>query len=141
MEFVKKSIDESALHKREYDNRVNERQMYTKERKVDTGIALDASLVVTKSIGTCLGKHDTSSISGYDTYIDDANIRPSYDEEQMAKDAKQCHDKRPLNASLTKSKIIELLNQSLESENSRLKKTVVQFQKVFSEMKAHCIAF
>ncbi|GJS13381.1 hypothetical protein Tco_0407853 [Tanacetum coccineum] len=85
MEFVKKSIDESALHKREYDNRVNERQMYTKERKVDTGIALDASLVVTKSRGTCSGKHDTSSISGYDTDIDDANIRPSYDEEQMAK--------------------------------------------------------
>ncbi|GKE87441.1 hypothetical protein Tco_1564916 [Tanacetum coccineum] len=57
----------------------------TKEGKVDTGKALDASLVVTKSRGTYSGKYDTSSRSGYDTDIDDANIRPSYDEDQMAK--------------------------------------------------------
>ncbi|GKA21627.1 hypothetical protein Tco_0701616 [Tanacetum coccineum] len=49
MEFVKNSIDERALYKREYDTRVNERQMHTIEGKVDTSITLDASLVDTES--------------------------------------------------------------------------------------------
>ncbi|GKF30013.1 hypothetical protein Tco_0096355, partial [Tanacetum coccineum] len=56
MESIKKSIDERALHKREYDSRVNERQMQMKE-----------------------GKQDTSSRSG-----NDADIKPVYDEEPMA---------------------------------------------------------
>ncbi|GJW16994.1 hypothetical protein Tco_0024430 [Tanacetum coccineum] len=43
MESVKKSIDERALHKREYDIRVNERQMQTKEGKVDTRKSLDVN--------------------------------------------------------------------------------------------------
>ncbi|GJX21225.1 hypothetical protein Tco_0223902 [Tanacetum coccineum] len=54
MESVKKSIDERAQHKREYDSWVNERQIQTIEGKVDTGKAVDA------------------------------NIRPIYDEEPMA---------------------------------------------------------
>ncbi|GJW76642.1 hypothetical protein Tco_0138324 [Tanacetum coccineum] len=54
MESIKKLIDERALHKREYDTRVNERQMQTIEGKVDTSTSLDA------------------------------NIRPIYDEELMA---------------------------------------------------------
>ncbi|GJY43520.1 hypothetical protein Tco_0431733 [Tanacetum coccineum] len=57
MESVKKSIDKRALHKREYDNWVNERQMQTIEEKVDTSKALDAN---------------------------NADIRPIYDEEPMA---------------------------------------------------------
>ncbi|GKE01897.1 hypothetical protein Tco_1389880 [Tanacetum coccineum] len=52
MELVKKSIDERVLHKREYDTRVNERQIQITEGKVDTGKALDASLVNTESNGT-----------------------------------------------------------------------------------------
>ncbi|GJS61457.1 hypothetical protein Tco_0656241 [Tanacetum coccineum] len=47
MEFVKQSIDERAQHKREYDRRVNDRQMQTKERKVYMGITLDVGLIVT----------------------------------------------------------------------------------------------
>ncbi|GJY07069.1 hypothetical protein Tco_0374123 [Tanacetum coccineum] len=47
----RKSIDERAKHKREYDIRVNERQIQTTEGKVDTGKAMDASLVNTESIG------------------------------------------------------------------------------------------
>nr|GEY56884.1 hypothetical protein [Tanacetum cinerariifolium] len=84
MESVKKSIDERALHKREYDTRVNERQMQTNEGKVDTSNALDASLVDTKSSGTGSGKKDTSSSSGNDVDADDADIKPVYDEEPMA---------------------------------------------------------
>ncbi|GJU57036.1 hypothetical protein Tco_1234802 [Tanacetum coccineum] len=54
MEYVKKSIDKRALHKRYYKSRVNERQMQTTEKKIDTSKLLDG------------------------------NIRPIYDEEPMA---------------------------------------------------------
>ncbi|GKD37447.1 hypothetical protein Tco_1257654 [Tanacetum coccineum] len=104
MESVKKSIDKRALHKREYDNWVNERHMKTTEEKVDTSKALDASLVDTKSSGTESKEQDTSSKSGNDAHADDADIRPIYDEEPMAEvdqNAKQWHDTCPLPAKLT----------------------------------------
>ncbi|GJZ98312.1 hypothetical protein Tco_0670765 [Tanacetum coccineum] len=82
-EYVK-SIDERALHKREYDIWVNERQMQTIEDKVDSSKALDASLVDTKSSKIALKEQDTSSRSGNDAHADDADIRPIYDEEPMA---------------------------------------------------------
>ncbi|GKE96627.1 hypothetical protein Tco_1581482, partial [Tanacetum coccineum] len=84
MESVKKSIDERAKHKREYDRWVNERQILKTKGKVDTCKALDASLVDTKSSVTELKEQDTSSISGNDAHTDDADIRPIYDEEPMA---------------------------------------------------------
>nr|GEV02181.1 putative ribonuclease H-like domain-containing protein [Tanacetum cinerariifolium] len=83
MESVKKSIDERAQHKKEYDSGVNERQMQTIEEKVDTSKALDASLVDTESSGTDSKEQDTSSRSGNDAHDDDADIRPVYDEEPM----------------------------------------------------------
>ncbi|GKC59180.1 hypothetical protein Tco_1086778 [Tanacetum coccineum] len=84
MESVKKSIDERAKHKEEYNSWVNERQMQTIEDKVDSSKALDASLVDTESSGTALKEQDTSSRSGNDAHADDADIRPIYDEEPMA---------------------------------------------------------
>ncbi|GJX39023.1 hypothetical protein Tco_0252326, partial [Tanacetum coccineum] len=83
MESVKKSIDERAPHKREYDNRV-ERQTQTKEGKVDTSKALDASLIDKKSSGTKSGEHDTNNRSRNDAHTDDADIRSIYNEEPMA---------------------------------------------------------
>ncbi|GJX72391.1 hypothetical protein Tco_0309562 [Tanacetum coccineum] len=169
VESVKKSIDERALHKREYDTRVNERQIQITEGKVDTGKALDASLVNTESNGTESKEQDTSSRSRNDAHDDDADIRPIYDEEPMAEvqttaeinvfatgqqhteqpefnnegevdqNAEQCHDTCPLPAKLTDKKTTELTNQSLEFENICLKKTVAQFQKDFSRMEAHCV--
>ncbi|GJS66032.1 hypothetical protein Tco_0680596 [Tanacetum coccineum] len=82
MESVKKSIEERALHKREYYRKVNEKQMQTKEGKVDSS-TLDVSLVVTESSGIKFEKHDTSSRLGNDANADDANIKPIYDEEPM----------------------------------------------------------
>nr|GEV93470.1 Toll/interleukin-1 receptor (TIR) domain-containing protein [Tanacetum cinerariifolium] len=52
--------------------------------KVDTGKALDASLVNTESSGIESGKQDTSSSSGNDVDADDADIKPVYVEEPMA---------------------------------------------------------
>ncbi|GKA47521.1 hypothetical protein Tco_0740404, partial [Tanacetum coccineum] len=169
MESVKKSIDERAQHKREYDSWVNERQIQTTEDKVDTGKAVDASLVNTESIGTESKEQDTSSRSGNDAHADDADIRPIYDEEPMVEvqttaeinifatgqqhteqpefnnegkvdqNVEQCHDTCPLPAKFTDNQTTELSNQSLESENIRLKKTVAQFQKDFLRMEAHCV--
>ncbi|GKB40723.1 hypothetical protein Tco_0885665 [Tanacetum coccineum] len=65
-------------------------------------------------------EQDTSSRSGNDAHVDDADIRPIYNEEPMAETT-------------------ELSNQSLESENVCLKKTVAQCQKDFSKLEAHCI--
>ncbi|GKA74068.1 hypothetical protein Tco_0780370 [Tanacetum coccineum] len=139
MESVKKPIDERALHKREYDTRVNERQMQTTEGKVDTCKALDASLVDIESSGTESKEQDTSSRSENDAHADDEDIRPIYDEEPMVENAEQCHDTCPLPAKLTDNQTTKLSNQSLESENICLKKTVAQFQKDFLRMEAHCV--
>ncbi|GJX21222.1 hypothetical protein Tco_0223899 [Tanacetum coccineum] len=141
----------------------------TTEDKVDTGKAVDASLVNTESIGTESNEQDTSSRSGNDAHADDADIRPIYNEELMAEvhttveinifatgqqhteqpefnkegevdqNAEQCHDTCPLPATLTDNQTTELSNQSLESENIRLKKTIAQFQKDFLRMEAHCV--
>ncbi|GKA92861.1 hypothetical protein Tco_0814786 [Tanacetum coccineum] len=59
-----KSIDERAHHKREYDSRVNEKQMQTIEEKVDTSKALDASLVDTETIGTESKEQDKAADHG-----------------------------------------------------------------------------
>ncbi|GKC36864.1 hypothetical protein Tco_1049248 [Tanacetum coccineum] len=139
MEFVKKSIDERAKHKEEYNSWVNERQMQTIEDKVDSSKALNASLVDTESSGTALKEQDTSSRSGNDAHADDADIIPIYDKEPMAENAEQCHDTCPLPATLIDNQKTELSNQSLESENIHLKKTVAQFQKDFLRMEAHCV--
>ncbi|GKF35046.1 hypothetical protein Tco_0108246 [Tanacetum coccineum] len=154
MESVKKSIDERAKHKREYDIRVNERQIQTTEGKVDIGKAVDASLVNIESIGTKLKEQDTSNRSRNDAHADDTDIRPIYDEEPMAEvqttakinifatgqqhteqlefnnerevdqHDEQCHATCPLPATLIDNQTTELSNQSLESKNIRLKKTV-----------------
>ncbi|GJV59799.1 hypothetical protein Tco_1465899 [Tanacetum coccineum] len=169
MDYVKKLIEKRALHKMEYDSRVNERLMQTTEEKVDSSKALDASLVIIESNGTESQEQDTSSRSGNDAHVDDADIRPIYNEEPMAEvqttaeinifatgqqhteqpefnnegevdqNAKQCHDIRPLPAKLTDNMTTELSDQLLESENVCLKKTVAQFQKDFSRMEAHCV--
>ncbi|GJS67136.1 hypothetical protein Tco_0681700 [Tanacetum coccineum] len=110
MEYVKKSIDKRAPHKRDYDSRVNERQT-----------------------GTNMEKQDTSSRLGNDAHTDDADIKPIYDEEPMAENAEQCHDTHPLPAKLTDNQITKLSNQSLKSENIYLKEGQHgQFSKVKS---------
>ncbi|GJS25720.1 hypothetical protein Tco_0454352 [Tanacetum coccineum] len=171
MESVKKSIGERAQHKMEYERRVNERQIQTTEEKTDTSNALDAlaaSSVIIESNGTESKEQDTSSRSGNDAHVNDADIRPIYNEEPMAEvqttddnvsatgqqhteqpefnnegkvdqNAEQCHDIRPLPAKLTDNMTTKLSDQLLESENVCLKKTVAQFQKYFGKLEAHCI--
>ncbi|GKB28885.1 hypothetical protein Tco_0868286 [Tanacetum coccineum] len=77
MKSVKKSIDKRALHKREYDSWVNERQMQITKGKVDTSKALDASLANIESNGKESEVQNDSNRSGNDTDADDADIRPN----------------------------------------------------------------
>ncbi|GJV62351.1 retrovirus-related pol polyprotein from transposon TNT 1-94 [Tanacetum coccineum] len=80
---VKKSVAERTRHQRQYDRRVNKRQMQTQESKIDMGKAVDVDLVVTESSGIESEVQDDSSRSGNDTDADDAYIRPIYEEEPM----------------------------------------------------------
>ncbi|GJZ51575.1 hypothetical protein Tco_0606090 [Tanacetum coccineum] len=81
MESVKKSIDERAQLKRQYDRRVNKRLMQMQESKVVSSKALYASLIVTECSGTKSDEHITSSSSGtYITHVVDADIRPVNDQ-------------------------------------------------------------
>ncbi|GJW87428.1 hypothetical protein Tco_0162768 [Tanacetum coccineum] len=152
---VKKSVAKRTRHQRQYERRVNKRQMQTQESKI---------------IGTESEVQDDNSRSGNDTDADDADIRPIYDEEPMAEVQltagcnifaigqqhteqpeiinegrvdqypETCQVKSPMLDSSPDNQTTEYSKQSLESENILLKKTVAQFQKDFSRMEAHCIA-
>ncbi|GKB19048.1 hypothetical protein Tco_0852971, partial [Tanacetum coccineum] len=76
--------DERAKHKREYDKRMNDRMMQSKEGNVDSSKALDAGLVVTESNETESERHVLSSRSGNDTHTDDADINSVNDKQPMA---------------------------------------------------------
>ncbi|GKB09724.1 hypothetical protein Tco_0838036 [Tanacetum coccineum] len=163
-------VAERTRHQRQYERRVNKRQMQTQESKIDMGKALDADLVDTESIKTDSTVQDDNSRSGNDIDTDDADIRPIYDEEPMAEVQltvecnifaigqqhteqpeiinegrvdqypEKCQVKSPMLDSSPDNQTTEYSKQSLESENILLKKTVAQFQKDFSRMEAHCIA-
>ncbi|GJT10132.1 hypothetical protein Tco_0857174 [Tanacetum coccineum] len=154
MESFKKLIDERAQHKREYDSKVNNRQMQIIEEKVDTSKALDSSLVDIESSGTKSKEHDTSSRSGNDAHADDADIRPIYDEKPMAEvqttaeinifatrqqhteqsefnnkgevdqNADQCHDKY----------VIETINIELEHKVAKLLKENETWKRHYKEL-------
>nr|GFC36305.1 hypothetical protein [Tanacetum cinerariifolium] len=68
-----------------YDRRVNKRLMQTRKSKIGMGKAVNDDLVVTESNGTESEVQDDNSRSGNDPDADDADIRPIYDEEPMAK--------------------------------------------------------
>nr|GEW00082.1 hypothetical protein [Tanacetum cinerariifolium] len=154
---VKKSIAERTRHQRQYDRRVNKRQIRMQESKIDIGKAVDDDLVVTKSSRTESEVQDNNNRSGDDTDANDANIRPIYDEEPIAEvqlTAKcnifaigQQHTKQPeiinegrvdqypeqrqvkspMLDSSPDNQTTDYSKQSLESEYTLLKKTIAQF--------------
>ncbi|GKD92229.1 hypothetical protein Tco_1372066 [Tanacetum coccineum] len=74
MESLWELIQETAKHKREYDRRMNDRMMQSKEGNVDSSKALDAGLVVTESNETESERHVSSNRLGKDTHAKDADI-------------------------------------------------------------------
>nr|GEW38665.1 hypothetical protein [Tanacetum cinerariifolium] len=71
---VKKSVAERTCHQRQYDRRVNKRQIQTQESEIDTDKIVDTDLVITQSSGTESEVQDDSNRSGNDTNVDDADI-------------------------------------------------------------------
>ncbi|GJS24636.1 hypothetical protein Tco_0453268 [Tanacetum coccineum] len=136
MEYVKKSIDERALHKMEYDSMVNERQTQTTKEKVDSSKALDAKPIYDEApMAESNDCDDNVSATGQQH----TEQPESNNEGEVDQNADQCYDTRPLPAKLTDNTTTELSNQLLESENVCLKKTVAQFQKDFAKLETHCI--
>nr|GEW38186.1 hypothetical protein [Tanacetum cinerariifolium] len=90
---VKKSVVERTRHKRQYARRMKERQMQSRESKVVSSKALDASLVVTECSGTKSDEHITSSSSGtHIIQVVDADITPV--NEQVPSTKVQSHKTR-----------------------------------------------
>ncbi|GKD02021.1 hypothetical protein Tco_1172295 [Tanacetum coccineum] len=84
MESLRESIQERAKHKREYDRRMNDRMMQSKEGNADSSKALDDGLVVTECNETESERHVSSSRSGKDTHAEDAYINSMNDKQPMA---------------------------------------------------------
>ncbi|GJV98247.1 hypothetical protein Tco_1553499 [Tanacetum coccineum] len=72
----------------EYESRVIEDKSRNKGKDYTSNAldALDASSVIIESNGTESKEQDTSSRSGNDAHVDDADIRPIYDEQPMAEE-------------------------------------------------------
>ncbi|GJY19224.1 hypothetical protein Tco_0390715 [Tanacetum coccineum] len=96
MESVKKSIDERVQHKREYDSRMNERQMQKKEGKVDTSKALDDNIRPIYDEEPMVKVHLTVDNNVFATGQQHTK-RPEFNNEgEVDLNAEQCHDTRPL---------------------------------------------
>ncbi|GJS28068.1 hypothetical protein Tco_0488688 [Tanacetum coccineum] len=121
---VKKSVAERTRHQRQYDIRVNKRQMQTQESKIDMGKVVDANLVVTESSGTESEAQDDSSRSKNDTNADDADIKPIYDEEPMAEVqlTAECNIFATGQQHTEQTEIIDEDNEHLNKENETVKK-------------------
>ncbi|GKD68272.1 hypothetical protein Tco_1322362 [Tanacetum coccineum] len=92
-----RSINERAQHKREYDRRVNKRQMQTKEGNVDMGITLDVGLIVIENKRTKSDKQDSRNRSGnYSTHVVDADIRPVNDQLPLVQSPKTRNSNKPI---------------------------------------------
>ncbi|GJU37943.1 hypothetical protein Tco_1186297 [Tanacetum coccineum] len=136
---VKKSVAERTRHQRQYERRVNKRQVQTQESKIDTDVddvdirpiydeepMAEVQLTVECNI-FAIGKQNTE--------------QPKIiNEGRFDQYPEQCQVKSPMLDSSPDNQTTEYSKQSLESENILLKKTVAQFQKDFSRMEAHCIA-
>ncbi|GJZ76864.1 hypothetical protein Tco_0641536 [Tanacetum coccineum] len=78
-------MTDTTRHQRQYERRVNKRQVQTQESKIDTGKALDADLVNTESIRTDSIVQDEAAGQRNDTDCRMMQIsEPIYDEESNA---------------------------------------------------------
>nr|GEX19187.1 hypothetical protein [Tanacetum cinerariifolium] len=157
MSNVKKSVAKRTRHQRQYDKRVNKRQMQTQESKIDMGKGIDAHSVVTESSGTESEVQDDNNRSGNDTDADDPDIRPIYNEEPLAEvqltaecnifAIGQQHTKEPeiinegqhgqiLNETSNKAKIKKEIDV-LETINIKLEHSVANFRKENETLKKH----
>ncbi|GKD01393.1 hypothetical protein Tco_1171667 [Tanacetum coccineum] len=136
---VKKSVAERTHHQRQYDRRVNKRQVQTQESGNDT----DADDADTRPIFDEEPMTEIQLTAECNIFA----IRQQHTEQleitnkgRVDQYPEQCQVKSPMLDSSPNNQTTDYSIQSLESENILLKKTVAQFQKDFSTMEAHCIA-
>nr|GEU42985.1 hypothetical protein [Tanacetum cinerariifolium] len=123
MESLRESIQERAKHKREYDRRMNDIMMHSKEGNVDSSKALDDGLVVTKINETKSERHVSSSRSENDTHTADEIINSVNDKQPMAETYKDLSDSIKKSSVQTKDHADSLIVQLnlLKEVNSRVK--------------------
>nr|GEV30363.1 hypothetical protein [Tanacetum cinerariifolium] len=108
---VKKSVAERTHHKREYDIRMNERQMQSRESKVVSSIALDASLDIRPindqkpsaevhltaqhNVLANEQQHTNQSEPSYDTYLSNDIAHNYYLEEAKKKTQNKIRNLKP----------------------------------------------
>nr|GEX31608.1 hypothetical protein [Tanacetum cinerariifolium] len=123
-----------AMTRNYFQHWVNERQMQTTKEKVDTSKALDASSIDIES--NIRPKYDkepmvevqtTAEIDVFAIGQQHTEQPELYNKGEVFQNAKEYHDTCPLPAIFTANQIPEHSYQSLEYENSCLKKTVAQF--------------
>nr|GFC12667.1 hypothetical protein [Tanacetum cinerariifolium] len=112
--------------------------MQTQESKINMGKAVNDDLVVIKSSGTESEVQDDNSRSGNDTDADDADIRPIYNEEPMAKVqlTTEWQHGQVLNDESNKAKIKKEIDV-LETINTELEHMVANFHKENETLKKH----
>ncbi|GKA37564.1 hypothetical protein Tco_0724129 [Tanacetum coccineum] len=79
----KASIQEREKHKQEYDRRMNDRMMQSKEGNVDSSKALNAGLVITENSETESDRHVSSSRSRKDRHAEEADINSGNDKQPI----------------------------------------------------------
>ncbi|GKB26801.1 hypothetical protein Tco_0866202 [Tanacetum coccineum] len=122
MVSVKKSLMRSK-HKQEVYHLVKRKQMQTTRIRADIRPIYDEEPMAEV--------HTTAKINIFATRQQHTEQPEFNNEGEVDQNAEQCYDTCPLLATLTDNQTTELSNQSLESENIRLKKIVAQFQKDF----------
>ncbi|GJX31800.1 hypothetical protein Tco_0241655 [Tanacetum coccineum] len=143
---VKKSVAERTRHKRQYERRVNKRQMQTQESEIDTAVSGNETYAEMQKSNPFMTKEPMAEVQ----LTAECNIfaigqqhteQPEIiNEGRVDQYPETCQVKSPMLESSPDNQTTEYSKQSLESENILLKKTVAQFQKDFSRMEAHCIA-
>ncbi|GJS25955.1 hypothetical protein Tco_0486575 [Tanacetum coccineum] len=139
MDYVKKSIEKRALHKMEYDSRDRITRAGYKQQIRNDAHVVDLDIRPIYNEEPMAEVQTTAKINVFAIGQQHTEQPEINNEGEVDQNAEQCHDTCPLPATLTDNQTTELLNQSLEYENIRLKKTVAQFQKDFLRMEAHCV--
>nr|GFA76806.1 hypothetical protein [Tanacetum cinerariifolium] len=146
---VKEFVAERTRHKRQYDRRMNERQMQSRESKIVSSKALDASLVVTECSGTKLDEHITSSSLGtYITHVMDADIRPVNDQEPSAEVdsnttpdlTNMCHRGGEIDQDAEQDQVKSSLLKALKTNDMVEKEVYNELSNRFLQLEKHCIS-
>nr|GEU89324.1 retrovirus-related Pol polyprotein from transposon TNT 1-94 [Tanacetum cinerariifolium] len=148
---VKKSINERAQHKREYDIKMNERKMQSNERKVDSIKALDTGSVVPKSNRTESDKQDTNSrLENYFMHDVDAVIRIVNDQVPFSKgdsnttpnSTNMCHRGGEIDQDAEQDQVkSHLLKAEFLKTNDMVEKEVYnELLNSFLQLEKHCIS-